>query len=633
VDEGSTLSAAQTREGNGVQQVDNNVSCLNSRAIIEYIRRKSPEKLTQLFAGLAAPWSEMPALEHYFSDENNWIPSGVIVQLFQRAREITGNPDAAFDIGFDSILHREFSYWQRIFLRIFSSQRLVLRRMNQLNTKLNSTKIVELVYDSPGRAVIRWHWREGVTPSQDLCAYNKGIYSAIPTLWGRTAAHVEETVCSFKGEPHCEIVITSPVSLGQVRSWLSKIFTRKSTLYGAMEEIEHDKGLLQQRFDEVTRLNVELTDLNAELSQKVTMLKAINSATRTIVSVADTRTVLKETMTPIVEVFGFDRAMIMLVNEAGDSLEYSYGVGESSEAEEKLRNYRIPLSRDQNLMVRVLKKGKPVLIRDVEAAGLNPTNRILADFRPSSFIVCPLMAQDRAIGILGADRRGEHKHPTNSDLEFLSIFANNIATAFLRARLDEELKSSYVASVRALVQAIEEKDPYTRGHSERVAAMAVQVARTLGVSEAEIEYLQFGSILHDVGKIGISESIVKSPKPLTNAEYKIIQKHPLKGVEILHPITFIKDHMYLVRNHHERWDGKGYPDGLAGDDIPLGAQIVSIADAYDAMTSSRPYRKGLPPTQAVKEIQKNSGIQFSAKVVDAFMDVYKSASDSITLKI
>jgi putative nucleotidyltransferase with HDIG domain len=358
------------------------------------------------------------------------------------------------------------------------------------------------------------------------------------------------------------------------------------------------------------------------------MLKAINTATRTIVSVADTHKVLEQTMTPIVDVFGFDRAMIMLVNEAGDALEYSYGVGESAEAEEKLRNYRIPLSRDENLMVRVLKKGKPVLIRDVESAGLNPTNRILADFRPSSFIVCPLMAQDRVIGILGVDRRGEHKRPTNSDMEFLSIFANNIATAFLRARLDEELKSSYVSAVRALVNAIEEKDTYTRGHSERVAAMAVQVARVLGVSEPEIEYLQFGSILHDVGKIGIPESIVKSPKALTNAEYKIIQKHPLKGVEILYPITFIKDHMYLVRNHHERWDGRGYPDGLAGNDIPLGAQIVSIADAYDAMTSSRPYRKGMPPNQAAREIQKSSGSQFSAKIIEAFMSVRKEVAET-----
>jgi putative nucleotidyltransferase with HDIG domain len=624
------LSSTPAEEGRTVHQVENNVSCLNSRAVIEYIRRKHPDRLADLFSGLPSPWAEIPDLTLYLSDENNWIPSEVIVRLFERARQITGNPEAAFDIGFESILKREFSYWQKTFFKILSP-RLIIRRINQLNTKLNSTKIVELIYDAPGKVVFRWHWREGVTPSADLCSYNKGIYSAIPTLLGRAPGKVEEDFCTFKGAPHCEVTLTWSTSFGSVRSWLERILTRKSTLYSALQEIDHDKTLLRQRFDEVNRLNVELTDLNAELSQKVTMLKAINNATRTIVSVTDTRQVLEQTMTPIVQVFGFDRAMIMLVNEAGTELEYRFGVGESDEAEQKLRDYRIPLTRDQNLMIRVLKRKKPVLIRDVQSAGLNPTNRILADFRPSSFIVCPLIANDKVIGILGVDRRGEHKRLTNNDLEFVSIFANNIATAFRRAALDEELKTSYVSSVRALVQAIEEKDPYTRGHSERVAAMAVQIAHVLKLPESEIDYLRFGSILHDVGKIGISESIVKSRKPLSAADFKRIQEHTLKGVEILRPIAFIQDHMYLVRNHHERWDGRGYPDGLAGDAIPLGAQIVSIADAFDAMTSSRPYRKGMPPKQAVKEIEKNTGTQFSRRIADAFLCAYGKISDAVDL--
>jgi len=615
-----------------VPQVDNNVSCLNSRAVIEYIRRRHPERLSELFAGMPAPWSEMPSLGLFLSDENNWIPSGVIVQLFERAREITGNPDAAFDIGFDSILNREFSYWQKTFFKIFSSPRLLLRRMNQLQNRLNNTKIVELIYDSPGRAVFRFHWREGVARSKDLCSYNKGIYAAILRLLGRTQGKVEEGVCAFKGGPYCEITLTWAISLRSMRSWLSKLFTRRSALYTALEETDHDKALLRQRFDEVTRLNVELTGLNAELSQKVAMLKAINNATRSIVSVKDTQQVLEQTMAPIVEVFGFDRAMIMLVNKEGTFLEYRYSVG-APDATEKLKDYRIPLTRDQNLMVRVLKNKKPILIRDVESAGLNPTNRILADFRPSSFIVCPLIAEDRVIGILGTDRRGEHKPPTESDLELLSIFANNIATAFLRARLDEaktrvdeELKSSYVSAMRALVQAIEKKDEYTKGHSERVALRVVQVARTLGVSESEIEYFRFGSILHDVGKIGIAEGILRKSKPLTDSEYKLIQKHPENGEKILHPITFIQEHIYLIRNHHERWDGGGYPDGLAGDAIPLGAQIVAIADAYDAMTTSRRYRKAMPPEEAVREIKKNAGTQFSHRIAEAFLESLKSFS-------
>jgi len=477
-----------------------------------------------------------------------------------------------------------------------------------------------MIYSTPGRVGFRWHWKSGIVSSKDVCEYNKGIYCAIPVFWGIPPARVEEVCCHFEGAEYCENRFTFVSSPGFVRSGLSRFFTRKSTLLVALAEIDHDKELLREKFD-------QLASLNEELTQKLTMLKAINTATRTIVSATDPRKVLEQTMKPVVEVFGFDRAMVMLVDPDGEYLEYSYGVGESREAMEKLHGYRVPLTRDQNLMVRVLKKRKHVLIHDPKAAGLNPTNRILADFRPSSFILCPLIAEERTIGILGADRRGTERHLTMNDAEFLSIFANNIATALQRARLDEELKESYLSFVGSLVKAIEEKDTYTRGHSERVSTMVVQMAGILGLPQAEIESLRMGSILHDVGKIGIPESIVRSPKPLTAAEFRIIQKHPLKGVEILEPIAFLRTHMYLVRNHHERWDGKGYPDGLGGDDIPLGAQMVAVADAYDAMTSSRPYRRGMPPRQALKEIRKNAGVQFSGRVVDAFETMFESVND------
>ena len=597
-----------------MQQEANNVSCLNSRAIIEYIRNHHADRMPDLLRELPEPWASMRSVDSYLCDEDNWIPSGLVVELFKRVRWISGSSDVAFRIGYESIIRRQYSYFQKLFLNFFSSPRGTFRRINQLNTKLNTTKVIEMIYNAPGRVGFRWHWKSGVTSSKDICEYNKGIYCAIPTLWGLPPAKVEETSCHFLGAEYCENKFTWSASRGLLSTVFGRVFTRTRSLLTALEEIDRDKELLRERFD-------QLATLNEELNQKVTMLKAINNATRAIVSVSDTSTILHKTMTPIIEVFGFDRAMIMLVNPTGEYLEYSYGVGGTAAAIEKLRGYRIPLTRDQNLMVRVLKRRKPILIRDAKSAGLNPTNRILADFRPNSFVVCPLIAEDRTIGILGADRRSDGPRLTGNDAEFLSIFANNIATALQRARLDEELKESYVSSVGSLVKAIEEKDTYTRGHSERVSQLVVRMARELRIPEAEIEYLRLGSILHDVGKIGIPESIVRSPKALTKAEFRIIQKHPVKGIEILEPIAFMRDHMYLVRSHHERWDGKGYPDGLVGDSIPLGAQIVAVADAYDAMTSSRPYRKGMPPRQAVREIEKNAGLQFSRRIAEAFLAV------------
>ncbi len=357
-----------------MSQEGNNVSCLNSRAIIEYLRRRHAGRLHELFEGLPAPWVDVPHLETFLCDENNWIPSSLVVRLFERAREITRDPEVAFHIGFDSIVNREFGYFQMVFLRFFSSPRRALHKLNQLNSKLNSTKIVELIYDTQSHAIIRWHWRDGVISSKDVCSYNRGIYSAIPTMWGLPAAQVTEEHCGFEGDPFCEVVVFWGRHIGRLREAMSQLFIRKSSLLDALEEIERDKILLRKKFDELTLLNVEL-------SRRVTVLKAINNATRALVSVSDTRQVLQQTMRPIVDVLGFDRAIIMLVDEKREFLEYSYAVGESEQLLAKMKDYRIPLEREQNLMIRVLKKRRPVLIRDVKSAGLNPVQQDPRGFR------------------------------------------------------------------------------------------------------------------------------------------------------------------------------------------------------------------------------------------------------------
>jgi HD-GYP domain-containing protein (c-di-GMP phosphodiesterase class II) len=602
-------------------------SCLNTRAIIEYTRRRFPGRLGELFIGLPAPFATMESPERFLTDENNWVPSTVVVKMFENVRTITGIAGVAFDIGYESIIRREFGYFQKLFLTFFSSPRGILRIMNRLNTKLNTTKTIEIVQNTiPGQAVFRWHWKPGLALSKDLCEYNKGIYSAVPTLWGLPPARVEESTCHFEAGGCCENTIHWSLSRGRFRNLVSKVFTRKTDILRALQEVEGDKEKLKQA-------NIELHQANEDLLQKVAMLKAVNTATQTIVDTSDLTKIYEETMKPIVDVLGFDRALLMLLDEKSEALEFCYGVGESQGALRKLMDYRPSLDRRQNLMIRVMQKKRPFLIRDVASSGLNPTNRILADFHVSAFVICPLIVEDKAIGILGADRKEGRPRLTSRDMEFLYIFTNSIATALQRARMDaslkdqaqqlrvraDEIRKNYVSTMLALVKAIEEKDTYTKGHSQRVAENARIVAAELGMPEQEIELLYFGSILHDVGKIGISESIVKSPKRLTGAERKIIQQHPVKGTEILRPIAYIRDHMYLVRNHHERWDGKGYPDGLKEDQIPLGAQIVAVIDTWDAMTSSRSYRREMPRARAIREIEANTGTQFSPRVAEAFL--------------
>ncbi len=192
------------------------------------------------------------------------------------------------------------------------------------------------------------------------------------------------------------------------------------------------------------------------------------------------------------------------------------------------------------------------------------------------------------------------------------------------------IKKLNLEAIEALAQALEAKNPYTKGHSERVSKMAAQLATAMQLPAAQVERIRIAGLLHDIGKIGVPEAVLLKPGRLDDAEFAQIQKHPVHGQNILRPITFLSDILPAIYHHHERFDGKGYPDGLAGEAIPLWARILQVADTYDAMTSDRPYRKGLSKEEATQEIIRCSGEQFDPGVVAAVVamgkDIFNTAA-------
>jgi putative nucleotidyltransferase with HDIG domain len=187
------------------------------------------------------------------------------------------------------------------------------------------------------------------------------------------------------------------------------------------------------------------------------------------------------------------------------------------------------------------------------------------------------------------------------------------------------LKKSHLDSVKVLAEAIDAKDPYTRGHSDRVKRMSLAIAKKMGFQEERLENLEYGALLHDIGKIGIKDEILQKQKPLTDGEYEYIREHPLIGVKIIEGVEFFKDKIPMIRHHHEHYDGGGYPDGLTGEAIPLEARIISLPDAYDAMTSTRPHRGIMPLQDVLAELERFKGKQFDPKVLEIFLQekIYK----------
>lgn len=187
-----------------------------------------------------------------------------------------------------------------------------------------------------------------------------------------------------------------------------------------------------------------------------------------------------------------------------------------------------------------------------------------------------------------------------------------------------KMRQTFLDTIKSLSVAIDAKDPYTRGHSSRVANYVVDLAREMKMPEDKVEMLQYIALIHDVGKISIPEDILKKDQLLSDEEFCIMRTHCEAGAEVLESIKFFAPASDIIRHHHERWDGFGYPDRIRGEEIPIGARVLAVADAFDAMTSDRPYRKALKPDDAIKELQEGAGTQFDPKVVEAFLRIFPS---------
>ncbi len=239
-----------------------------------------------------------------------------------------------------------------------------------------------------------------------------------------------------------------------------------------------------------------------------------------------------------------------------------------------------------------------------------------------SAVVCvPLKLRDHSIGVMAVLRETAASPFTEDDEMLLTSIGSQMAVAIENYRLNLDVERTYVETIMALALAVEAKDTYSAGHSKRVGFYAQQIGEMMKLDEETLRMLNHAGVLHDIGKIGIKDEILLKSSPLTPDETKIMQQHPIIGEAIVKPVRSLQRVVELVRGHHERYDGGGYPGGLKGEEIPLGARILAVADTYDAMITDRPYRKRLPLDTAKAELKKLAGTQLDPAAVEAFLRV------------
>jgi len=330
----------------------------------------------------------------------------------------------------------------------------------------------------------------------------------------------------------------------------------------------------------------------------------------------DLATVLETALVAAEEVCRAETSSIWELDEEAQELFFRVVRGHAAG---QIRNLRIPVGH--GIVGSVARSGVAEVVNDVAA---DP--RWHGDprgFQTRAILTVPLLVQGAVIGVLQLLNPVGRDRFTAGDLRRMSLFAGILAPPLQNARLYAAQQRQFLKMVTALAETIDKKDPYTGGHVRRVVGYTMLLGVELGLGRALLKDLWLAATLHDIGKIGVPDRILGKPAPLDREEAEVMKRHTVDGAEI---VSHLANPSVLVgvRNHHERMDGKGYPDGLGSDELPLVARIIAVADTYDAMTTSRPYRAGLPPERAAAEILASAGTQLCPYVVAAFRALFDS---------
>ncbi len=262
---------------------------------------------------------------------------------------------------------------------------------------------------------------------------------------------------------------------------------------------------------------------------------------------------------------------------------------------------------DDRTLDRLIRERKPILLHDAQSG-----------------IVIPVFIKNELLGLLSVWEKQERLRFTEEEVLLLLTLCRKAALSLENQFLYESLYQNLLETLKALVMTLEARDPYTRAHSQRVSHYATALAARMGCSKEEQDIVTVAGFLHDIGKVGICDAILLKTEPLTPAEYETIKTHPIIGEQIVQHLGYFSRERSIIRHHHEWWDGRGYPDGLTQHNIPFLARVLTVADAFDAITSNRPYRAGRPFREALEELDCWAGIQFDTDAVGAFRQVIES---------
>ena len=421
---------------------------------------------------------------------------------------------------------------------------------------------------------------------------------------GRQTALALAGMKSFEREDSFQVKLSAQV---QVAS--DKLKERNLELTRRLQEKEESNRKIREMADEIA-------DKNSSLEDMVKQFSVIHEVSQVIGSELQDEKLIRRIIVETASLLEAETVSIMLTDNDG-CLRIKHAEGLTSEIINSTR-----VRPGEGISGWVLEEGKPILVRDVNSIRKDAPDKTL--YHSDSLLCVPLKIKGEVTGVLNATNRKGGGSFDERDLFLLTILGNNAAIAIENARLYTAIRESYFKTIKALVNAVEAKDNWTKDHSENVTNYSLKMADYLGLSENQKDIIRYAGVLHDIGKIVISSTITDKPDKLTDDEWERIKEHPLIGQRILDPIDYLEPVKVCIQTHHERCDGSGYPFGLRAHQIPLETRIISVADAFDAMIHSRPYRSALSVGEAVAELKRSSGSQFDSAVVGSLLKIIEA---------
>ncbi len=417
------------------------------------------------------------------------------------------------------------------------------------------------------------------------------------------------------------VVLLSLASFDLVRRSMISLskFSKNATSIAAGD---YSKRVDEAKEEEIGQLARSFNKITSELQDKISQLETskrllyniLNKVGSAVISTKGIENLLELILQTLVEGTDAVAGAIFLFDPKTKHLSMKVSYGLPKDIDNKISDC------EKGLIGRVIEYKKPEVVFDVStnaAAYFEFKNNLAKD----SIMAAPLVYQKDILGVIVICDKKEKKPFSKDDIDLLSNVCAQTAIAVENYLLNKDAEETYLETIMALAVAVEAKDAYSKGHIDRVAEYSQKLGEALNLDEHTMKILKNGAILHDVGKIGVRDGVLKKQGALTDEEQKEMRDHVIIGVNIIKPIRSMSALSDLVRHHQELYDGSGYPDGLGGEDIPLTARIIKVCDSYDAMITDRPYRKGMSSEEAKREMIAKSGKDFDPKILEKFIEI------------